>query len=63
MYSNNVIENITNYSKLSEKSINEFMSPDQLIQLAYAKLEYLKALYRNQLGYECVSVAPVAVRA
>ncbi|RNI31447.1 hypothetical protein [Rufibacter latericius] len=50
----NLIENITPQSPLLDEQAQGYITPDQMIQLASAKLEFLKALYRQQLGFDLV---------
>ncbi|MBC3540050.1 hypothetical protein ACFSC6_04335 [Rufibacter sediminis] len=47
-----LVENITPQSQFAEEIENGFLLPEQLIQMSYAKLEYLKAIYRKQLGFD-----------
>ncbi|GGK63842.1 hypothetical protein ACD591_01010 [Rufibacter glacialis] len=46
------VENITPQRQLPGEVLKSFLTPEQMIQLAYARLAYLKALYRKQLGFE-----------
>ncbi|WP_157593047.1 hypothetical protein [Rufibacter tibetensis] len=55
---NNFTDNINNQSYLVEEKMGEFLTPEEFLQLASAKLAYLKALYRKQLGYDALVAAP-----
>ncbi|KAA3439615.1 hypothetical protein [Rufibacter hautae] len=60
MKNTNTLENITPQSLLSEQTENEFLTADQMILVAVSKLESLKAMYRQQLGYDLAGEATMA---
>ncbi len=60
MKNKDIVENIIPQSHLCHQTEGEFMTAEQMIVMAQTKLEFLKAMYRQQLGYELSVDAIVA---
>ncbi|WP_210463507.1 hypothetical protein [Rufibacter roseolus] len=60
MKNKDIVENIIPQSHLSHQAEGEFMTAEQMIVMAQTNLEFLKAMYRQQLGYDLAVNAIVA---